>query len=342
MPDGSKITIGTFNYEHGGWSHDGRLHLQPAIDHLAEELPDLDILCFQEAKHYQRDGRTSLYQFAELLHQRLGGLWYPHLALNPLGPLHNAVFVRQETARPIQAWSDPRDPDVGHTSAGSIWLRVDGLSRPLGVMSVHWRHYSGMMRAVEASMLCNLIAAPTIIAGDFNCLWPGERELRPDWESLPPHLRGHKTQADQITGELTTDLDAGRICLRQGWMDAGALADDPTPTTTAPSDRAPCRIDRIMVSPMLAAGIDATSYRVHIPKTPLSDHLLVSVTIDLERFDQPFHAPWWGEAAFGGWTHGGGDPTGANPNTFHGWRRDEPDGPIAATATGHEEPGRRR
>ena len=256
------ITVATFNYEQGGWA-DGRLHIQPTIDHIAETVPQLDILTFQEAKHYQRDGGQALHEFAELLGSRLGGTWGSHLARNPISPLHNCIFYRHSTARPVQAWSDPRDPDARHTYAGSLWLRIDGLPKPLLVMSVHWRHYSGAVRAEEAGKLGNMIVLPTIIAGDFNCLWPSQNEPRPNWEELPPHLRYHKTKFDMETGKLDTDLDAGWISSRQGWVDAGALAQDGTVTSNNPPDRAPCRIDRIMVSPPLAAG--ARPRQLHRP-----------------------------------------------------------------------------
>ena len=312
------ITVATFNYEQGGWV-DGRLHIQPAIDHIAETVPQLDVLTFQEAKHYQRDGGQALHEFAELLGRRLGGTWGSHLARNPVSPLHNCIFYRHSTARPVQAWSDPRDPDARHTYAGSLWLRIDGLPKPLLVMSVHWRHYSGAVRAEEASKLGNMIVIPTIIAGDFNCLWPGENEHRPNWEALPPHLRYHKTKVNLGTGEIDTDLDAGWISLRQGWVDSGALAHDATVTSNNPPDRAPCRIDRIMVSPPLAAGLDPDSYTVHIPDQRVSDHRLVSVKIDLSRFDEPFRAPWWDDR-FGDWAWVGGDAS-SEPNAHQGWRR---------------------
>jgi endonuclease/exonuclease/phosphatase family metal-dependent hydrolase len=318
-PTAPTLAIATYNYEHGGWGPDGRLNLEPAIDHIAEAVPDLSILYFQEAQHYQRDGKRALNQFARLLRDRFGGTWGAHLALNPHSPLHNAVFYRHDTAHEVQAWPDTRDPDARLAYEGTLWLQIDGLPKDLLVQSVHWRHDSGDVRAEQAGRLGNMIVLPAIAAGDFNCLWPGKNEHHPDWGKLPPHLRYHKTWINPATGEIETDLRASQLSLRQGWVDAGALAGDYTVTTNNPPDAAPCRIDRIMVSPPLAAGIIPGSYRVHIPKTQISDHRLVSVRIDPSHYNEPFHAPWWDEdELFGDETWIGGD-TSSNPNTNKGW-----------------------
>ena len=316
------ITIGTFNYEHGGRQPDGSLQLAPAARHIADCVPDLDLLLLQEAKTYGRDGAAALYEFANHLRSWLRGSWGAHLAFDPRYGTSDAIFYRHEVFRPVRASADARDLEVGRGLAGSLWLGVDGLPVPLVVKSVHWLYNSGDVRREQAAALGNLIAKASIVGGDLNCLWPGDPswEQRPTWENLPPHLRFHKTRFDPDTGALDTDLDAGHILARQGWVDLGALAQDGTATTNAGSDRAPCRIDRIHLAPMLAAGYVPGSYTVHIPATPISDHRLVTAKINLTAFDQPFTAPWWNEPSFGGWSWGGGDRT-ENPNAHTGWIR---------------------
>jgi len=317
------VTMGTFNFEHGGRRDDGTFDLAPAIAHIAAQVPRIDLLALQEVKGYGRDGGRILHEFAGRLRASVGGTWGAHLAVSPISGAHNAVFYRTETFRVVQAYADVAAADDRLALAGSLWLAVDGLEVPLVVHSVHWRHDSGEARIQEAKLLGNLITRAAIVAGDFNCVWPGDPsfELRPVWENLPPHLRSHKTVADPATGRLESDLGAGLVCQRHGWVDAGALAKDGTVTTNATSDRAPCRIDRIMASPPLAAGIIEGSYTVHVPPgDPVSDHRMVSVRIDLSRFDQPFSAPWWADAGFGAWRWGGGDRS-QNPNTHTGWVR---------------------
>jgi endonuclease/exonuclease/phosphatase family metal-dependent hydrolase len=325
MPDrlgAPVITVGTFNYEHGGARPDGTFDLAPAVAHIADRLPWLDLLCLQETKGYLREGQKVLYEFAALLADRLGGTWGAHSAIDRVTGAQNAVFYRQSIFRVIRAYPDAGDLDTGPAMAGTLWLAVDGLPVPLVVKSVHWAYYSGVVRAQQASAQANLVTSASILAGDTNCVLPGGPAVaaRPPWENLPPHLRGHKTGFDPATGALESDVEAGQILLRQGWVDLAALAKDGTATTNATSDRAACQIDRIAVSPYLAAGIVEGSYVVHIPDTPVSDHRLVSAQLDLAQHDQPFTAPWWQDAAFGGWRWAGGDNS-HNPNTHTGWVR---------------------
>ena len=301
-------TIATFNYEHGGRDEQGLVRLEPAVDHIAESVPDLDLLFLQEANGYQQDGGWLLYQFAELLRERLGGAWIAHAALN------NAIFFRSDLGRVVQAWHDDRDGFGLTQHTRPLRLRVDGLPVPMALSSVHWRYCSGTAREEQAANLGNLIALPSIVAGDFNCLWPGEKEVKPNWRDLAPHVRYHKTNFEH--GQWVTDLRAGWMSLRQGWVDFGAMAEDYTVTTNKDSDRAPCRIDRLMISPRLAAGIDPDSYKVHIPARPVSDHRIVSGRIDLARDGERFRAPWWDGQNIE--THVGGDDSG-QPNTYRGW-----------------------
>lgn len=305
------LTIATFNYENGGRGEDNTVRLDPAVDHITESVPDLGLLFLQEATGYQDDGGRLLYAFAEKLHDRLGGTWIAHASLN------NAVFYKSDLGRVAQHWHDDRKEFglIQHTRP--LRLRVDGLPLPMALSSVHWRYCSGTARLEQAEGLGNLIALPSIIGGDFNGMWPGAKELTPNWQNLDPHVRYHKTILEN--GVWVSDLRAGWMSLRQGWIDFGALAEDYTVTTNKSSDAAPCRIDRLMVSPSLAAGIDRDSYRVHIPKksVKVSDHRIVSGRIDLARYGQPFHAPWWDESV--GDTYVGGDDAG-RPNQFRGWQ----------------------
>jgi endonuclease/exonuclease/phosphatase family metal-dependent hydrolase len=309
------LSIATWNVEHGGRGPDGIVRLQPAIDHLAAEVEDLDLLFYQEANEYHLFGQRDLLEMAEMLHGRYGGTWHGHLAMS------NAIFVRTEKARVKEAWPDFSDRFGRSQHTRPLQLHVDGLDQPLFVQSVHWRHNSGATRTVEASYLGTLIVRPTIIAGDFNSLWPDERELIPDWSKLSPHLRYHKTVYNPVTKKWETDFEAGHMLRDMGWVDAGALAGDFTVTTNKDSDAAPCRIDRIEFSPPLAAGIDLVSYKVHVPAPgmPLpSDHRIVSVRVDLSRYGEVFDAPWWSEERFGRYTYVGGDDSG-EPNRYHGW-----------------------
>ncbi len=308
------LDLATLNFEHGGKAPNGEIHLQPAVDHLAEQLPNLDILFYQEANDYARDGHRPLYEMNELLRKRFGGTWHAHLAFS------NAVFVRLGSARVAEAWHEAEDRFGRSQHARPLRLHVDGLDMPLIVQSVHWRYNSGRTRAEEASQFGNLIAHPSIIAGDFNSLWPDERELVPDWGKLSPHVRYHKAKYNSATKRWETDLEAGWITSDQGWVDAGALAGRFEVTTNNPPDRATCRIDRIMVSPPLAKGLDTNSYTVHVPEPggQVSDHRLVSVRLDLSRYGEPFDAPWWNTPRVNA-TYVGGDDSG-NPNAYRGWQ----------------------
>jgi len=308
------ITVATFNYENGGRGQDNIVRLDPALDHIAESVPDLDLLFLQEATGYQDDGKRLLYQFAEGLHDRLTDTWEAYASLN------NAIFFRSDVGRVAQHWHDDRQEFglIQHTRP--LRVRRDGLPLPMALSSVHWRYCSGTARLEQAEGLGNLIPLPAIVGGDFNGMWPGARELTPNWRNLDPHVRYHKTIFEH--GTWVSDLRAGWMSLRQGWVDFGALAEDYTATTNSGSDKAPCRIDRLMVSPSLGAGIVRDSYRVHIPKRPVSDHRIVSGRVDLAEYGKPFHAPWWDEESGVGDTYVGGDDSG-QPNRYKGWARPE-------------------
>lgn len=303
------ITVATFNYRHGGLNwYTGTHVLKPAADHIASCVPDLDLLLLQEGSHFQRDGGRAAYRFAELLHQRLGGSWGVHLALSRHSPRHNLVCYRTEVFRVLEAWPDPHDPDLHPAHEGTIWLQADGLARALIVASVQWCAGNGAMRAEQAHALSDLIPRAAIIGGSMNCLWPGEKENTPRWDDLPPHLAGDRAILDPAIGAHISDLEAGLITWRQGWVDAGALTGDPTETTNGGRDPAPGRVDRIMVSPALGAALDTESYTVHAdpqPASPISAHRLVSVRLHLAEAGSPFCAPWWGDPRFRRWTYGG-------------------------------------
>jgi hypothetical protein len=204
----------------------------------------------------------------------------------------------------------------------------DGLSFTAG-------HHFTVDPSVDVAALAEQLTGPLSVIVqvtkrcDFDCSFCSETLQLPDptiaqlvtirdnLAGVP--LRYHKTWINPVTGKLETDLRAGWITARQGWVDAGALARDYTVTTNNPPDGAPCRIGRIMVSPPLAAGLFPGSYRVRKPETRISDHPLVSVRVDPSQYGKPFQAPWWDEdRLFGAETWIGGD-TSSDPNANNSW-----------------------
>lgn len=280
---GTQLTVATLNLE------DGReLDLLPG---LVGQVPDTDILLFQEARSFDSGGQERRFRAEELLAPL--GLDRSFLTRSTRGLLHEVIFVRSARIRPVRHFT-PDLPDVFHDQAGWVQVRVSGLEPVLHLRSVQWAHWNGDVRLDEAQQLTRY-AAPgvaAVIGGDFNSLWPDcpghEPEFEPDWQVLPPHKRHHKTLPPGLgpDGRLVSDRRALTVLAGAGFRSAGCVAADTTVTVNAGIDHGQgARIDHVVLSPLLAAGIVPGSYRVWVSDLGdrASDHRLVSVRLDFSR-----------------------------------------------------------
>ena len=277
------LTVATLNLEEGR-----EVDMLPDVVCLAG---DVDLLLFQEGKNYHADGQRQRFRAERLLSST--GLDRSLMTAGTGTAMHTLIFWRASRLQPVAHWN-PVWPDVFPGQGGPAEFEVEGLGSALTVMSVHWAYWSGDVRLDQAQKLTRFAApgVPAIIGGDLNSLWPdcpGHREFEPAWDRLPPHKRHHKTlpPGARPGGTLVSDRRALTVFSEAGFTSAGCIAGDMTPTV---NDKAGIgqggRIDHIVLSPALAGCVLPATYAVHVSETGsrASDHRLVSVTLDLDRF----------------------------------------------------------
>jgi endonuclease/exonuclease/phosphatase family metal-dependent hydrolase len=286
-----EVTVVALNLEDGGWDQQHQDHRK--LDLLPEvigQVPgEVDVVLFQEGKYYGFRGQRLRYRAENLLADfELRSFMTP----STIGQLHDLVFVRWPRFRPIEHFKAEL-PDAFHDQIGWLHFMVEGLDRPMAVRSLQWAYWDGGTRLDAAQKLTRL-AAPgqlTLLGGDFNALWPdcdGHAEFEPGWEGLPPHKRTHKTLPPGLRpdGRLVSDRRATQVLHEVGFINAGCLAGDMTPTVNSHIDQGQgARIDHILFSPDLTPALVRSSYRVWISELGdrISDHRMISVRLDLDR-----------------------------------------------------------
>lgn len=278
----SELTLASLNLE------DAReLDLLPG---LVAQVPDIDILLFQEARAFDGNGQELRFRAEELLTPL--GLDRSFLTRSTRGLLHEMIFIRSSRLRPVAHFT-PDLPGVFHDQVGWVQVRAEGLGRPLHLRSVQWAYWSGDVRLDEAQKLTRYAAPDTaaVIGGDFNSLWPDcpgrhDPEFEPDWAALPPHQRNHKSLPPGLRpdGRLASDRRALTVLAEAGFTSAGCAAKDMTVTVDARIDNGQgARIDHLVLSPLLAAALVPGTYKVWVTDqgNRASDHRLVTARIDL-------------------------------------------------------------
>lgn len=290
-PGNSTIRVATYNFQclgrdpfTGAYT---KLHL---LRQIVEQIPDVDVLFLQEAYNADLDGYRLLFDVEELLSPfQLRGFLTP---LPDATRLHTVVFLRWPRIRPMSHYT-PHAPDAFHDKNGFVYARVPGTTSPLKLMSVHLPYWCGDSRLSYAKKLTRHGDSPLIAGGDFNCQQPddparGVIEFEPNWDKMPPHVRGHKTILT-AGGRLVSDRRALAALCSVGFANLGTLARDTTVTVNYASDNGQgARIDHLVVSPALEHAYVPGSYRVWA--NPLgdeaSDHRLVSACLDLSQLAQ--------------------------------------------------------
>ncbi|WP_395111343.1 endonuclease/exonuclease/phosphatase family protein [Actinomadura sp. SCN-SB] len=297
-----EVTVVVLNLEDGGWDrqHEDHRNLD-LLPELIGHVPAVDVVLFQEGKHYGLRGQELRYR-AETLLGRFGLRSF--MTPSTIGQLHDLVFVRWPRFRPVTHYKAGL-PDVFHDQIGWLHFQVEGLDRPLAVRSLQWPHWDGGAR-LDAAQKLTRFAAPgrlSLLGGDFNALWPDcrrprqwwrpwprrvHREFEPNWERLPPRKRTHKTLPPGLRphGRLVSDRRAMQVLKEVGFVNAGCVAGDMTVTVNTNIDHGQGgRIDHILFSPDLAPAQVAGSYRVWISElgTRLTNHRMVSVRLNLDQ-----------------------------------------------------------
>ena len=287
-----EATVVILNLEDGGWDRKHRDHRNlDLLPYLIGQTPgEVDVVLLQEGKDYNSRGQRLRYRAENLLLERFKLRSFMTTSTN--GQLHDLVFVRWPRFRPIDHFKAEL-PDVFHDQIGWLHFGVEGLDRPVPVRSLQWAYWDGGPR-LDAAQKLTRFAAPgqlSLLGGDFNALWPdcdAHTEFEPDWKRLAPHKRTHKTLPPGLRpdGRLVSDRRATQLLAEVGFINAGCVAGDMTPTVNSHIDQGQgARIDHILFSPDLAPALVRDSYRVWTSElgNQISDHRIVSVRLDLDR-----------------------------------------------------------
>ena len=277
------LTVATLNLEEGR-----EVNMLPD---LVGQAGDVDLLLLQEGKNWQANAQRTRFRAERLLSSI--GLDRSLMTPGTGSMSHTLIFWRTRRLHAV-AHYNPLWPDVFPGQGGPTEFEAGGFGPALIAMSVHWAYWSGDVRLDQAQQLTRFAAPgiPAIIGGDLNSLWPdcsGHREFEPAWHKLLPHKRHHKTLAPGARpgGTLTSDRRALTLFAEAGFASAGCIASDMSPTVNDKADIGQGgRIDHIVVSPALAGCVLPQTYAVHVSGTGnrASDHRLVSVTLDLDRY----------------------------------------------------------
>ena len=260
---------------------------------LVGQAGDVDLLLMQEGKNWHANAQRPRFRAEQLLSSI--GLDRSLMTAGTGSMSHTLIFWRTSRVRCL-AHHDPLWPGVFPGQGGPAEFAVEGFGSALTAISVHWAYLSGDVRLDQAQQLTRFAAlgVPAIIGGDLNSLWPDcpgqHEEFEPAWHRLLPHKRHHKTLPPGLRpddGALVSDRRALTVFADAGFTSVGCIADDMTPTVNDKADIGQGgRIDHIVVSPALADCVLPATYAVHVSEagSRASDHRLVSVILDLDRY----------------------------------------------------------
>lgn len=266
----NRLRIGTYNLLDGGGE---RLIRQTDLLRSLE----LDILCLQEAKHWDRNGFERMFVTARALGMQ------PLFAPSASHGCHLITLYRWPRLHCTAFTPDAAEGQFHHTLSRAL-LDADGIL--LGVTHTHLHPFSGLRRLHETGWMTEY-GAPDgyeLIAADLNSPGPDDPDLE-DWQLLPAHLhsRHRLMREDGTYGGI--DYRAIQALTTAGFTDPPAHLAVPVPRTAGywnDNELWDHRSDHILLSPGLTPAL--TGYDV--PDTPdtqaLSDHLPVIVTLDLD------------------------------------------------------------
>jgi endonuclease/exonuclease/phosphatase family metal-dependent hydrolase len=305
---GFRLTVGTFNFERGGWNNDNtRLDLDPLIDTVSRAVPQ--VLFLQECRRWRDDGEAILRQVARRLSGLLpdGDKYIPFLGRRGSGRNPPAILVSSRVVE-VDRWYNPAD---GHMSEWHHnFLKAEITDHEVWLSSIHWHggHGDGEFER-QAAILAQMAGRPTLVGGDFNCTASGPREVSRDWTEIAerePQKLIQKMNYNPATGTWITrtwplDKLIGTWNEQNreraswgGFYDIGEHGELDThgrpvsvltPTVNDKVDAGgSIRIDRILASKRFPGVLVPGSYHVHVPietRRP-SDHRYVTTDFNLD------------------------------------------------------------
>ena len=173
-----KLTVMTYNTLFGGFDGSDNKRYKLLTEIIREANPD--ILMVQELKNYTQENSKMLFQFENEI--SMPGF----VATAPYTGQHTAVFIKSE----IKPLSFEIDNIHFHHAAAILKVQVNGLDKPLTLISTHLNPLGPQLRIAEASYFINYASADvyTILAGDFNSVSPYDSEPN-DISELQEHFR---------------------------------------------------------------------------------------------------------------------------------------------------------
>ncbi|NUN66985.1 endonuclease/exonuclease/phosphatase family protein (plasmid) [Pseudanabaena biceps] len=164
------------------------------------ESVDPDILLVQEAKQYETNGFSRLYEVESALNRR------GFLSLAPHTGQNTAIFVR-EGIEPISFESDSVH---FHHAAAIGTFKVPEFDQPITFISAHLCPFGAHVRLTEAAYLSSYGAPDklTIVAGDFNSVSPHDPEPV-GWDTLPSHFQARYLSLDGKTSDKRILVQGG-------------------------------------------------------------------------------------------------------------------------------------
>ncbi|MEV0282318.1 endonuclease/exonuclease/phosphatase family protein [Streptomyces sp. NPDC050610] len=265
---------------------------------LAPRLPDqlsllraldLDVLCLQEGKNWHRDKLRTVYAVAEKLRMQ------PLFAPSASHGCHLAILYRWPRVQCLAF-----EPDIAcgtfHHTAALAQFTVEGCAQPIDMINTHLSPFTPAVRRDEVGWLTEY-AKPgryTMLHGDLNA---GEPVA-----TTPDHLTAcipadehsrHLVQGPDGAWTDEVDLRALHALLGAGFVDPPAALGLPTPRTAGYWTNAMTgqtgkhlwdhRSDYTLLSPSLAPALLASEVIDTPAARLLSDHLPVTVTLDLDH-----------------------------------------------------------
>ncbi|MFE7036882.1 endonuclease/exonuclease/phosphatase family protein [Streptomyces sp. NPDC057621] len=226
------LCVVSYNTLNGGRDRDGSPHrLTTQLDMLKELAPD--VLCLQEAKHWDENGSEQVNAVATALDME------PRLARSASHGCHLITLVRPPRVRFLRFYPDIAEGNFHHTVSRAI-LQVEGVETPLHVLHTHLDPFSPRDRVAEAGWLTPYgDRDDTLLVGDLNTEAPRDPEPT-SWDWLPPtQYASHRIQhPDGSYGDL--DKAAMSALLTAGFIDPAADLELPFARTAGhwhPGDR---------------------------------------------------------------------------------------------------------
>jgi endonuclease/exonuclease/phosphatase family metal-dependent hydrolase len=251
-----KLTFVTWNLLRGGVDAGSNARLRRQLAVVSGVRPAVAAL--QECRYWDQEYFRTFYLAEQLLQMR------GFLSLSAHHGCHLAVFIREEAGLRVTEQRHEQGYPYWH-GAARIVVEAQGFPQPLQLASVQLAPSSPAIRLAEAEAFTMIVkAGPVIAGGDWNALPAGDPEP-------PGSVEGRSRRK--------ADRRPAGVLQEAGFVDAGALLGDLTPTVGHKSELA-YRCDRVHTT---LPAQTVTGYEVITTADAESDHRMVAAEFDLSR-----------------------------------------------------------